>query len=95
MIKRKNGLGGVSISGKYIVSLIKEQLGGCSGVTKINRVEVSRSKKGGDNVDVRIFVSVSPYVAVPAVCRNIIREMSYALETKAGVKPGSIKIYVG
>ncbi len=90
MIAISNHLGKISISKKYLLKLVTEITESCFGVSGLDRVEIMRN---GDAVDIRLGISISDSVNLPAISKAVTHKVSYVLTHETGIDVRSVVIY--
>jgi uncharacterized alkaline shock family protein YloU len=90
MIKISNHIGTVTVSKKYLVKLVTEQVESCFGVAGLKSVEICRR---GSALDVRLAINAAGDVNIPAVADAVSHKVAYVLVHKTGAQVRSVQIY--
>lgn len=91
MIKIRNHLGTITISGKYLVKLVTDQVESCFGVSGLESVEILPRR---DGLAVKLHVLAAGDVNVPAVSDAVSHKVAYVLANKTGAQLSAVDIYI-
>ncbi len=90
MIEIGNHLGTITVSKKYLVSLVAAKVQNCFGITRLVRTD---AKLSDGAVVIKISAVFSPDVNIPAVADAVSHKVAYELIDKTGIDVRSVEIF--